>query len=105
MSSLPARVVGFHLDDFGLVEQHAVGDDLGVEAGGAKFLGDVFGGLVVFGRGGQVRLGGEGLQVLAGQLGVGDGEELLLDFGLRGEVGVAEDGAGSFGEFGSLDWK
>jgi len=37
-------------------------------------------------------LGGEDFEVLAGEFGVGDGEELLLDFGLGGEVGVAEDG-------------
>jgi hypothetical protein len=49
---------------------------------------------VIFGRGGQVRLGGERLQVLAGQLGVGNGEKLLLDFGFGGEVGVAEDACG-----------
>ena len=36
-------------------------------------------------------LGSENLEVLAGQLGVGDGEEFLLDFGLGGEVGIAED--------------
>ncbi len=39
-----------------------------------------------------MRLTGEYLQVLPGQLGVGDGEKLLLDPGLGGEVRVAEDG-------------
>ena len=46
---------------------------------------------MVFRRGGQMRLGGEDLEVLAGEFGVGNGEEFLLDFGLGGEVGVAED--------------
>ena len=91
MSSLPAASKASTLDDFGLVQQHAVGNDLGFEAGGAELFGHVFGGLVVFRRGGHVRLGGERLQVFAGELGVGHGEELLLDVGLFAEVGVAED--------------
>ena len=60
--------------------------------GGAKFLRYVFGGLAVFWRGGQVGLGGEDFEVLAGQFGIGDGEKFLLDAGLGGEVRVAEDG-------------
>jgi hypothetical protein len=35
--------------------------------------------------------------VLSGQLGVGDGEKHFLDFGLGGEVRVAEDGGGMRG--------
>ena len=48
-----------------------------------------------------MRLGGEGLEVLAGELGFGDGEEFLLDLGLGGEVGIAEDGRWGSG----LGWK
>jgi hypothetical protein len=39
-----------------------------------------------------VRFGGENLQILAGQPGVWDSKELFLDFGLGGEVPIAEDG-------------
>ncbi len=35
--------------------------------------------------------GGEGFEVLAGEGGVGDGEEGVVPFGLLGEVAVAED--------------
>ena len=89
---LAGGVEGLHLDGPGLVHQHAVGNDLRFEARGAKLLGHVFGGFAVGGRGGHVRLGGEGLQLFAGQFGVGDGEEFLFDFGLLAEVGIAEDG-------------
>ena len=39
-----------------------------------------------------MRLGGKGLEFLAGELGIGYGEELFFDAGLGGEVGIAEDG-------------
>ncbi len=70
----------------GWLMQYAVGNDLGFEAGGAEHLRDVFGGLAVFRSGGEVGLGGEGFEVLAGEFGIGDGEELLFDVGLGGEV-------------------
>ena len=38
-----------------------------------------------------MRLSGERLQMLASQFGVGNGQELLLDLRLGGEVRVAED--------------
>lgn len=41
-----------------------------------------------------MRLGGKDFEVLAGQGGVGNGEELPVDAGLRGEVAKAEEGAG-----------
>ena len=83
-------VIGLDAHDFGLIQQHAVGNDFGFEPGGAELLRHVLGGLVILGRGGQVRLGGEGLQFLAGQFGVGHGEELLFELGFGAEVGVAE---------------
>ena len=75
MSFLPCGVEGFDEDLDGLVEQDAVGDDFGLEAGGFELVGDVDGGLVVLGGAGPVGLGGEDLEVLAGELGVGDGHE------------------------------
>ena len=84
-------VEGFDDDLDGLVEQDFVGDDLGVEAGGFEFVGDVDGGGVVLGGAGPVGRGGEGLEVLAGELGVGDGQEGGVPLGLLGEVAVAED--------------
>ena len=59
----------------GFVEEDFVGDDLGLEAGGFELVGDVDGGGVVLGRTGPVGGGGEGLEVLAGEFGVGDGHE------------------------------
>ncbi len=40
--------------------------------------------------------GGEGFQVLAGEFGIGYGEELLIQIGLTGEVAVAERWVGMF---------
>ncbi len=80
-----------NLNGLGLIHQYAIGNDLGVEPGGAELLRHVFGGLVVFRARGDVRLGGQGLQVFAGQFGIGHGEELLLDACLLAEVGIAED--------------
>ncbi len=61
-------VEGFDEDLDGLVEEDFVGDDLGLEAGGFELVGDVDGGGVVLGRTGPVGGGGEGLEVLAGEL-------------------------------------
>ena len=88
---LAGGVKGVDLDRDGLVEPDAEGDDLGVEAGRLEFFGDVEGRCVVLGGAGPVGLGGEGLQVLAGEGGVGDGEERCIPRLLLGEVGVAED--------------
>jgi hypothetical protein len=46
---------------------------------------------VVLGRGGHVRRGGEGFELLAGQPGAGHSEKFIFDFGFGGKVGVAED--------------
>ena len=83
-------VPSLNADDFGIVEEHAIGNDLGVEAGGAELARDELGGFVVFRRCGEMRLGGERLEVLAGQFGIGHGEELRFQFGFSVEVGVAE---------------
>ncbi len=77
------RIEGFHLDDLGLVHQDAIRNNLRLEAGSAKLLRHVLRGLVILGRRGDVRLGGERLQMLAGEFGVGHGEKLLLDLRLR----------------------
>jgi len=87
-----AGVPGFYTDGFGVVDEDAVGDDFSFQAGGAEFLGDVIGGFAVFRGGGEVGHGGEDFEVLAGEFGIGDGEEFLFDAGLGGEVLVAEDG-------------
>ena len=85
-------IVGLDADDFGLVEQNAIGNDLGFETGGAELARDILGGLVIFRCGGEMRSGGELFEFLAGLFGIGDGEEFLFDFGFGTEVGVAEDG-------------
>ena len=84
-------VEGFDDDAAGLVEPDFVGDDLGVEAGGFELVGDVDGGGVVLGGAGPVWGGGEGLEMLAGEPGVGDRHEGGVPLGLLGEVAVAED--------------
>ncbi len=91
MSFLPSASKASIEDLDGLVEENFVGDDLGFEAGGFELVGDVEGGGVVLGRAGPVGRGGEGLEVLAGEVWVGDGEEGGVPFGLLGEVAVAED--------------
>ena len=75
----------------GLVQQDAIGDDLGFQASGAKLLRHVIGGLAIPRSRRQMRLGGERLQVLASQPGVRDGEEFLLNRGFGGEAAVAKD--------------
>ncbi len=85
-------VEGFDEDADGLVEQDFVGDDLGLEAGGFEFGGDVVGGCVVLGGTGPVGRGGEDFEMLAGEGGVGHSEEGGVPAGLLGEVAVAEDG-------------
>ena len=77
-------VEGFDEDADGLVEQDFVGDDRGLEAGGFELVGDVLSGGVVLGGAGPVGGGGEGLEVLAGELGVGDGEEGCVPAWLAG---------------------
>ena len=89
---LSAGVVRLHAHRLGAIHQYPVGNDLGLQAGVAELPRHILGGLAVFGSRGQVRLGGQSLQVPAGQLGVGHGEELLFNFGLGGEISVAEDG-------------
>ena len=84
-------VEGFDEDAAGLVDPDLVGDDLGVEAGGFELVGYVDGGGVVLGGAGPVRGGGECLEMLAGELGIGDGHEGGVPLGLLGEVAVAED--------------
>ena len=86
-----AGVPGFYADGFGVVDEDAVGNDFGIEAGGAELLRDVFGGFAVFRGRGEVGLGGEDFEVLTGQFGIGDGEEFFFNAGLGGEVRVAED--------------
>jgi hypothetical protein len=88
---LAACVEGLDLDLHRLVHQHAVGRDGGLETGRLEFCGDILRCLVVLGRAGPVRLGGQGLQVLAGELGVGHGQEDRIPLGLLGKVLVAED--------------
>ena len=58
-----------NLDGGWIVEEHAVRNDLCIEAGSAEFLRDVFGSSVVLGRSGHVRRSGESLQFLAGKFG------------------------------------
>ena len=92
---LARGVGGFDEDPDGLVHEDAEGDDLGGEAGGFEAIGDVEGGLVVFGGAGPVGLGGEDFEVLAGEGGVGDGEEAGVDGGFGGaEVAEAEEAGG-----------
>ena len=102
---LPGGVERLHLDGFGLVHQHAVGNDLCVQARRTEFLRDVFGGFAVFGRGGQMRLGGKGLQLLAGQLCIRHGQKLLFDLRFLAEIGVAEHGGLRVRFAPELAWK
>ena len=83
-------VPGLDADDFRIVEEHAIGNDLRVEPGGAELARDELRGFVVLGRCGEMRLRGESLEVLAGQFGIGHGEELRFQFCFRVEVGIAE---------------
>ena len=64
---LAVGVPGLDFDFFGHVEPGLVGHDVGIEAGFFEFFRDVLGGLVVLGRGGDVGLGGEGLEFFAGE--------------------------------------
>ena len=60
------------------------------ETGGAEFARDELGGFVVFRRCGEMRLGGEGLQIFAGKFGVGNSKELFFELRFGAEVGKAE---------------
>ena len=90
-------VEGFDADNFWLVEQDAIRNDFRIESCVAKLPGDVFGCFAVFWRRGQVRLGCEYLEVLAGELRVRNGKESLFDFALGREIAVAEDRGGNRG--------
>ncbi len=46
---LAAGVISLHTHSFWLIHQHAIGNDLRLQAGRAKLLRHVFGGLAVFG--------------------------------------------------------
>ncbi len=56
---LAGLIPGFHLDRSGPVQQHAVGNDFGIETRGAELLCDILGGFVILGRGGHMRSRGE----------------------------------------------
>lgn len=81
----------FDEDGQRLAEEDAVGDDLGLQAGGLEAGSDVLGGGVVLRRTGPVGRGGERLEVLAGECGVRDGEEGGVPLCLLREVLKAED--------------
>ena len=80
-----------NLDHLGLIHQHAIGNDLGFEAGGAKLLRDVFGGLVVFGLEAMCGSAVSVFRCSPASFAFGHGEKFLLDACLFAEVGVAED--------------
>jgi hypothetical protein len=86
------RVKGLHLNGLWPAEQHAIGNNLGVESGGAKLLRDVVNVLAVFRCGSEMRLGGEELQHLAGGLGVRYGKKFCFRFGFGGKISEAENG-------------
>ncbi len=75
---LACFIEGLDADDLGPVEQHAIGHDLGFETGGAELFGDVERGFVILGCGGHVRLGGERLQLFAGELRAGHFEGICF---------------------------
>ncbi len=83
-------VPGFNTDNFRLVEEHAIGNDLRFEPGGAELARDELGGFVILRRCGEMRLSGEGLEFLAGQFGVGHGEELFFKLRFRSEISKAK---------------
>jgi len=91
ISSFPVASVASKVDELGLIHEDAVGNDFCIEAAARISRQRIrrFCGLPAMS---DVGLGGEGFEMLAGEFGVRDGEELLFDFGLGGEVGVAEDG-------------
>jgi hypothetical protein len=92
-------VAGLQKDFLGQIHPGFVGNDLGIQAGRLELAGHVKRGVVVLFAGGDVGNGSERFQLFLGQLWVGHGEELLVDFGLPGEVVVAKD---SFGKWGNL---
>jgi len=65
-------------------ENDGVGNDLGVEAGLAKFSGDIFGRLIVLWRSGGMRHSGQGLEVFAGEFCFRRGEEDAIPASLGG---------------------
>ena len=65
-----------------IVEQHLQLGDIGLPAPFAQLVADEDGGLVIGGRAGDVRLGGEGAQQLPGVFGSGHGDGVGLGFEL-----------------------
>ena len=88
---MSARIVCLNANSFGLVHQDAVGYDLGIEPRSAKFLRDVFSGLVILRSCRHVRLSSQSFEVLTCQVGIRHGQKLLFDLGLCGEISVAEN--------------
>ena len=89
---LPVRVKGFDENFDGLVQQHLVGHDLGLEPCCFELVSYVDSGLVVFGRARPVRFGCEDFEVFASQPGVGNLQECRIPLRLFGEVGITEYG-------------
>ena len=84
----------------GKVQPCLVRDNLGFESGGLELAFDVQGGVVVFFAGCDVRGGGERLEFFLGQLGAGNGKEILIDFGLPAEVAESQNVVGKRGNLG-----
>src|SRR5208282_2247836 len=59
-------VPGLDADDLGIVQKHAIGNNLRVETSSAELARDEFSGFVVFGGRGEMRLRSESLEILAG---------------------------------------
>ncbi len=84
-------VGGLQKDLLGQIHPGLVRNDLGIQAGRLELAGHIKRGIVILFAGGNVGHGGERFQLFLGQLWVGNGEELLVDFRLPGEVAVAKD--------------
>ena len=88
----PGSIPCLHAHHFGLIQQHAVGNDLRIQADRTEFLRHIVGCIPILGRRGQVGHGGQRLQLFAGQFCTGHRQELRLDCGLLAEVGITQNG-------------
>ena len=89
--NLPLSVGGLQKDFLGQIHPRPVGHDLRVEAGSLELAGHVNGSIVILLAAGDVGSGGQRLELFLSQRGIGNGQEILIDLCLFGEVVVAQD--------------
>ena len=89
--NLSLVVGGLQKDFQGQIQPRLVGNDLGIETGSLELGRHVHRGIVVLFAGCDVGSSGQRFELFLSQLGIRNGQEILIDPGLLGEVAIAQD--------------